>query len=201
MDPAKVQIVGLVAPDNALSGKYVAAHQNFSAHELSQAVADGADTVRLQVSNFGLDPDSTLYSPAYVRGVRTGSSLRGASALERDRLGSGAGARGARLALSPAGRTGTERVWTELASMFKNDPGVMFELYNEPSLAATAPDWQLWLNGGTVTQSNGSPCQAIGVQSLVDVIRSEGALNVVVLPGLSEQVGGAGRHAAGRRSG
>jgi hypothetical protein len=79
-------------------------------------------------------------------------------------------------------------VWTELALMFRTDPGVMFELYNEPGLSANARDWQLWLNGGTLTQTNGSPCQAVGVQSLVDVIRGEGALNVIVLPGLSGEL-------------
>ena len=35
----------------------------------------------------------------------------------------------------PLPDTGTERVWTELASMFEDDPGVMFELYNEPGLS------------------------------------------------------------------
>jgi hypothetical protein len=184
--PRGVQIVGLVAPDDALSGKYVAAHQNFSAQELSKAIADGADTVRFQVSNFGLDPDSTIYSPAYVREVQNGVELArslGLSVIVSIQAQGPAGL-GSRC---PLPDTGTERVWTELAQMFKNDPGVMFELYNEPGLAANARDWQLWLNGGTLTEGNGSPCQAVGVQSLVDVIRSEGALNVIILPGLSGQ--------------
>ena len=48
--PRGVQIVGLVAPDGALSGKYVAAHRQFGAAELQAAVADHADLVRFQVS-------------------------------------------------------------------------------------------------------------------------------------------------------
>jgi hypothetical protein len=185
--PRGVQIVGLVAPDDALSGKYVAAHQNFGAQELSKAIADGADTVRFQVSNFGLDPDSTIYSPAYVREVQNGVELArslGLSVIVSVQAEGPAGL-GSRC---PLPDTGTERVWTELAQMFNNDPGVMFELYNEPGLAANARDWQLWLNGGTLTEGNGSPCQAVGVQSLVDVIRSEGALNVIVIPGLSGEL-------------
>ena len=75
MVPRGVQIVGLVAPDGALSGKYIAAHQNFSARELSQAVAQGADTVRFQVSQFGLDPNNTLYSPAYVQEIQNAVHL------------------------------------------------------------------------------------------------------------------------------
>ena len=54
--PRGVQIVGLVAPDGALSGKYVAAHQQFGYAELQAAVAAHADLVRFQVSQFGLDP-------------------------------------------------------------------------------------------------------------------------------------------------
>lgn len=185
--PRGVQIVGLVAPDNALSGKYVAAHQNFSAHELSQAVADGADTVRFQVSNFGLDPDSTIYSPAYVREVQNGVELArslGLSVIVSVQAEGPAGLN----SRCPVPDTGTERVWTELASMFGGDPGVMFELYNEPGLNATARNWQIWLNGGSLTQNNGQPCQAVGVQSLVDVIRAEGAGNVIIIPGLSGEL-------------
>jgi hypothetical protein len=64
--PRGVQIVGLVAPDGALSGKYVAAHQQFGYAELQAAVAAHADLVRFQVSQFGLDPQGPLYSTAYV---------------------------------------------------------------------------------------------------------------------------------------
>jgi cellulase (glycosyl hydrolase family 5) len=185
--PRGVQIVGLVAPNDALGGKYIAAHQNFSAHELSQAAADGADTVRFQVSNFGLDPNSTIYSPAYVREVQNGVELArslGLSVIVSVQAEGPAGLN----SRCPLPDTGTERVWTELALMFRADPGVMFELYNEPGLNATARNWQIWLNGGTLTQNNGQPCQAVGAQSLVDVIRSEGADNVVILPGLSGEL-------------
>ena len=131
--PRGVQIVGLVAPDKALSGKYVAAHQNFSAHEFSQAVADGADTVRFQVSQFGLDPDSTsTRRPTCARSRTRSAGPKPRS--ERDRLGPGRGPGRPGSSRCPLPDTGTERVWTELALMFGNDPGVMFELYNEPGL-------------------------------------------------------------------
>src|SRR6185312_2470162 len=67
--PRGVQIVGLVAPDGALSGKYVAAHQQFGYAELRAAVTAHADLVRFQVSQFGLDPQGPLYSPDYVEEV------------------------------------------------------------------------------------------------------------------------------------
>lgn len=185
--PRGVQIVGLVAPDGALSGKYVAAHANFSARELSQALAAGADTVRFQVSQFGLDPNSTLFSPAYVREIQNAVHLArslGLMVIVSVQAEPPAGG-SSRCALPD---TGTERVWTELALMFGNDRGVMFELYNEPGLFANPINWQLWLNGGNVPQGGGTVCQAVGVQSLIDVIRSEQAPNVIIVPGLSGEL-------------
>lgn len=185
--PRGVQIVGLVAPDGALSGKYIAAHQNFSARELSQAVAQGADTVRFQVSQFGLDPNNTLYSPAYVQEIQNAVHLaRGLGLMVIVSVQAEPPAGGS--SRCPLPDTNTERVWTELALMFGNDRGVMFELYNEPALFASATNWQLWLNGGNVVQGGETVCQAVGVQSLVDVIRSEQAPNVIIVPGLSGEL-------------
>lgn len=185
--PRGVQIVGLVAPDGALSGKYVDAHAHFGIGELRQAVADGADLVRFQVSQFGLDPDNRLYSPAYV------SEIQSAVAMARSL---GLAVIVSVQAEPPAGENtrcplpddGTARVWAELAQMFATDPYVMFELYNEPALGANAGNWLLWLDGGELTEGNGETCQAVGVQSLIDEIRAEQAPNVIIVPGLhSEQ--------------
>ena len=84
--PRGVQIVGLVAPDRALSGKYIAAHRHFGARELSAARAEGADAVRFQVSQFGLDPGNVLFSAAYVREVARTASRRAKARPEGDRL-------------------------------------------------------------------------------------------------------------------
>jgi hypothetical protein len=67
----------------------------------------------------------------------------------------------------------------------------MFELYNEPGISATPNNWQDWLNGGTVFNGRG-PCQAVGMQSLVDEIRATGADNVIVLPALAGETTFAG---------
>jgi endoglucanase len=182
--PRGVQIVGLVAPDDALSGKYIDAHAHFGAAELRQAVADGADTVRFQVSEFGLDPDNTLYSPAYVQeiesAVATARSL-GLTAIISVQAEPPAG----ESPRCPLPDAGTENVWEELAPLFADDPGVIFELYNEPAIHATASGWQLWLNGGPVSQANGFSCEAVGMQTLIDVIRDEDADNVIIVPGLN----------------
>ena len=67
--PRGVQIVGLVAPDQALTGPYLQAHQHFTLTELHAAIAFHVDTIRFQVSQFGLDPGSPLYSSPYARDI------------------------------------------------------------------------------------------------------------------------------------
>ena len=64
---------------------------------------------------------------------------------------------------------------------------MVFELYNEPDLAASPTNWQLWLNGGTVKTNSGAQT-AIGMQTLVSRIRGNGAQNVLVLDGLGNNV-------------
>jgi Cellulase (glycosyl hydrolase family 5) len=181
--PRGVQIVGLVAPDGALSGKYIPAHAHFGAAELQAAVADHADVVRFQVSEFGLDPQGPLYSQSYVQevvnGVETARSLGLAVIVSLQ-------------AEPPAGEPtrcplpdgGAERAWTALATQFAGDTGVMFELYNEPAIAPTGADWALWRDGGEVLFPNGS-CSAVGMQTLVDEIRTVAPENVVIVPGLA----------------
>lgn len=181
--PRGVQVVGLVAPPSALSGKYVAAGAHFGRSELAVAVADHADLIRFQVSEFGLDPQSSMYSPAYVTEVR--DAVQQARALGLNVIVS-------LQAEPPAGEpvrcplldAGAGRAWSVLAPMFAGDDGVMFELYNEPGLNANAANWQTWLNGGTVS-SGSQTCQAVGVQTLVDQIRGQDADNVIVIPGLA----------------
>lgn len=181
--PRGVQIVGLVAPDKALSGKYVPAHAHFGAQELSAAVAEHADLIRFQVSQFGLDPQDSLYSPAYVQEVEHGVQMArqmGLDAIVSLQAQAPAGRNG-RCALPDAGAL---RAWQQLAPMFSSDPGVMFELYNEPAVAPTAAGWQTWLNGGTIYATNGLGCDAVGMQTLVDTVRQYAPRNVIVVPGL-----------------
>jgi hypothetical protein len=189
--PRGVQIVGLVAPDGALSGKYVAAHQQFGYAELQAAVAAHADLVRLQVSEFGLDPQGPLYSAAYVQEV--------ASAV--------AAARGLGLAVilslqaqPPAGEptrcplpdAGAERAWVSLSAMFAGDGDVMFELYNEPGVSATPAGWIQWRVGGEIIYPGGA-CQAVGMQRLINDIRAQAPENIIIVPSLNGEQSLAGR--------
>jgi endoglucanase len=74
--------------------------------------------------------------------------------------------------------------WTNVATVYKNQPAVLFDLYNEPHDVS----WTLWRDGGTVTErdrKNGDRTyQAVGMQKLLDTVRATGAQNVVVAGGL-----------------
>ena len=191
-----VQIVGLVAPPAYLWGKYVAAGQQFGLPELQAAAADHVNLIRFQVSEYGLDPANPEYSPGYVTSIENGIEMArslGIYAIVSLQSQSAAG-----LAASanrcPLPDAGALAAWNQLASMFGDDPGVMFELYNEPGLGATAAGWTAWLNGGTVVFGSqiGNSCTAIGMQQLIDQIRADGAGNVIVVPALGGETNLAG---------
>ena len=65
--------------------------------------------------------------------------------------------------------------WQSVALAFRDDPAVLFDLYNEPYQV----DWGCWLNGCAV-----EGWQAVGMQRLVDVVRATGATQPIMLGGL-----------------
>jgi hypothetical protein len=66
--------------------------------------------------------------------------------------------------------------WQEVATRYKGDPRVLFELYNEPHDVS----WDVWLRGGP----SGDGFTVVGMQSLYDTVRATGAENLVVIGGL-----------------
>lgn len=182
-----LQIVGLVAPARALRHAYLLAHQRFGRGELEAARAFGANTVRFQISQGGLDPRSPLYSPGYAGEVKRAVALArhlGLAVILSLQAERPSGAR-ARCALPT---TATERDWRLLAPELAGDRGVLLELYNEPGGKATEARWSAWRSGGHVARSRKTvACRAIGMQRLVDTIRSSGARNVIIVPGLRSE--------------
>jgi len=71
--------------------------------------------------------------------------------------------------------------WSSVASAFRSNPAVIFDLYNEPNNIS----WDCWLNGCTIPASGSTPAwQATGMQSLVDAVRQAGATQPVLIGGL-----------------
>ncbi len=67
--------------------------------------------------------------------------------------------------------------WSSVAAAFRSDPGVVFDLYNEPHDIS----WSCWLNGCTTSAG----WKAAGMQQLLDAVRSAGATQPVMVAGLS----------------
>ncbi len=80
--------------------------------------------------------------------------------------------------------------WSSVASSFRTDPGVVFDLFNEPFLdtsnAQTPDPWACWLSGCVVNAGNGigAPWRSAGMQQLVTAVRGAGATQPVLLAGL-----------------
>ena len=76
--------------------------------------------------------------------------------------------------------------WRDFAPVYANHPAVLFDLYNEPHDVT----WDVWLNGGMITDRPNSRGQvakkyeAVGMQEMLDTVRSTGAKNVIVAGGL-----------------
>ena len=76
--------------------------------------------------------------------------------------------------------------WKSCASVYKNRPAVIFDLYNEPHDVS----WDVWRNGGEVTEkafrrNPQKTYRAVGMQVLLDTVRATGATNVVIAGGLN----------------
>jgi len=80
--------------------------------------------------------------------------------------------------------------WRDCARVYRNNPAVLFDLYNEPHNTT----WDIWLNGGEITETRGDGARqgrftpvkyrTPGMQAMLDAVRSTGAENVVVCGGL-----------------
>jgi endoglucanase len=78
--------------------------------------------------------------------------------------------------------------WSSVASTFKDNDAVIFDLFNEPypdqALSSQNAAWHCWLWGG-VACSPGISYAVAGMQTLVNAVRATGANNVIMLGGLA----------------
>jgi hypothetical protein len=76
--------------------------------------------------------------------------------------------------------------WTGVATAFKGNDAVVFDLFNEPYPERATGDetsgWKCWRDGGTCA---GITYQVAGFQTLVNSVRATGASNVILIGGLA----------------
>jgi hypothetical protein len=70
--------------------------------------------------------------------------------------------------------------WGSVASTFRDDRGVLFDLYTEPHDI----DWHCWEYGCQVTDAEGVTYAAAGMRRLVKVVRRTGARQPLLLTGI-----------------
>ncbi len=181
--PRGFNFIGILGPDGCanLPRQAAAARASFGVTELLAARDDWhANTVRFQVSQSGLDPQSAIYVPAYLDRI-TGAVAQARSLgltviLSMQDQSNGCGS------AHPLPSDATVRAWQNLAPLVAEDPYVMFELFNEPQNDVDAAGWAQWLNGGPGPKTNqGAPI--IGQQALVQTVRDLGANNVLIADG------------------
>jgi hypothetical protein len=68
--------------------------------------------------------------------------------------------------------------WQQVAAIYKDNPLVAFDLYNEPHDVTEA----LWRNGGTTT-FKGNTFTVAGMQQMYNTVRQAGATNLVIVTG------------------
>ena len=79
--------------------------------------------------------------------------------------------------------------WRQVATAYRNNSSVVFDLFNEPwpyADPSSARAWRCWRDGGCrlVSQNGGAPYTAAGMNELIAAIRSTGAHNVLAVGGI-----------------
>jgi len=75
--------------------------------------------------------------------------------------------------------------WASVASNFKSNGSVIFELFNEPYVGNngnSTADWKCWRDGGSACSESFA---IAGMQSLLYAVRGTGATNLVLLGGIN----------------
>jgi len=181
--PRGFNMVGLLTPAWCDRKEGIAARDHLDQAEMDAAKSWNANTLRFQLSQRGLADSAIAQTDrdAYLVHVKNGVSLaRGNGftvilSMQEQEYGCGS--------LHPLPTDQTLAAWNAVVPEFKNDPYVMFELYNEPSNENDPAGWNQWQNGGTTPNENlGDP--AVGHQALVDEIRRLGSANVLIADGV-----------------
>lgn len=163
---------------------WTVASENYTPDEYTQMQQAGADSVRMQVAQNGMDPQGAYFTPEFrdrVIGAIQAARAAGLTVIVSVQNEPQTGAPDTPTNLPS---DATQRVWGVLAPAFGQDCGVLFELFNEPhigrKLVYPVPDaaWQTWADGMT---------------DLIHLVRALGTGNAVMADGLgyAEELSGA----------
>ena len=166
--PHGVVMIAFVAPPGSARNAYLAAANAYTPAEFTAIKAWGADSVRLQVSQPGLDPQNALFTRSFVTSVQAAVTAARAAGLNvivsvQDESQSG------ETSPTTLPNAATNRVWAELAPLFNADTGILYEMMNEPQPTANSANWALW---------------STAMNMVIATIRGTGSKNVVLADGL-----------------
>lgn len=199
--------IALLRPDGCNVGNQVAtkAKDLFAqsgSNELDVAKTNwGVNTVRFQLSERGLGTNDfgLTNKTNYINRIKAGVTLARSKGLvvivsvqgqsyscpAQDTTGKNL------IYRMPSSRT--SNAWAEIAPLFKGDPYIIYELFNEPEGGITQESWGQWRNGGTVQgfDNNLGSGDVVGHQTILNQIRSTiGASNTIVVDGISQHLDG-----------
>jgi aryl-phospho-beta-D-glucosidase BglC (GH1 family) len=160
--------------------EWSSAGQGLSASDFAAMASWKANVVRIALNQDFWIAASPLFDPNYaavVDGAVTAAESAGMDVIldlhwsDAGVLGSCSGACQQKM---PDANSVT--FWSEVASRYRDDGRVLFELYNEPHNVS----WSVWQSGG----DTGDGWLAVGMQQLYDTVRATGARNLVAIGGL-----------------
>jgi hypothetical protein len=150
-----------------------------STDEAATAKSWGANFVRLPLAENPVLPGDCLYDATYLARVDTmvdAITSRGMVALVD--LHTNAATACGPTVQQTLPDAGSVTFWQTVASRYKNNPLVAFDLYNEPHDVSDS----VWRDGGTTT-TNGVTYTTPGMQRLYSTVRGTGATNLVMASG------------------
>lgn len=154
----------------------------------------GANTVRVPLNQqcwLGLGTDPAYGGAAYQRAVRAYVDLLTAHGfvVVLDLHRSAPGDALAKNQEQMPDRDHSPTFWREVATAYRDDTSVVFDLFNEPwpyGEPHSTRAWECWRDGGCrlPSENGGGTYTAAGMNELVDAVRSTGARNVLVVGGI-----------------
>jgi endoglucanase len=155
------------------TGKYTALRTYWDAAKLDQLRAEfHIDTLRIYVSQIGLDPTSGVCGADYREEIVSAAKLalsKGLVVILQLDWQTPTGEDKPLKDLLGLPDEHTVRAWRNLAPAFAHDRRVMYELFVEPKLHWSEENLALWTRG---------------IQPVIDAVRATGAENIILLDGL-----------------